>query len=66
MVNPIKKLNRKIMKKLTPKQKSMVQNIKQNQKITLNQLGVYQRAGTKSGYSIKLKKKSRKDYWGKK
>lgn len=66
MVNPVKKLNRKILRQLTSKQKTMVKNIKQIKKLSLNQLGVYKRAGASSGYSIKIKKKSRKNYWGKK
>lgn len=44
----------------------MVNNIKKAQKLGLGQMAVYQRAGAKSGYSIKIKKIKRKNYWGKK
>ena len=52
MPNPIKNMNREIFKKLSDKQKSMVNNMKKRHGITMSKLKVYQRAGSRSGYSV--------------
>jgi len=57
MVNPIKKMNRNILRRLSCKQKVMVKKLRQSKKVALSQLGVYKRANSNSGYSIRINKR---------
>lgn len=45
-------MNRKIFKRLSTKQKTMVKNLKQRHGINMSKLKAYQRAGARSGYSV--------------
>ncbi len=52
MPNPTVNMNRKLYKKLSDKQKTIVQNLKRKHNIGMSKLKVYRRAGANSGYSV--------------